>query len=99
MLVFTGSRESTEGEDQDLLYRAGLTRVKTTPLASQLNTFQATPAQDGEHQQFPELSRPGAAALDCPSPYAGPVAESAGTPLGSRHGVLGMGSGRRGLIG
>jgi hypothetical protein len=32
MLVFTGIRERTEGEYHDLLHRAGLTLVKTTPL-------------------------------------------------------------------
>jgi hypothetical protein len=32
MLVVTGSRERTEIEYQDLLHRAGLTLVKTTPL-------------------------------------------------------------------
>ena len=34
MLVFTGSRERTESEYQDLLHCAGLTLVKTTPTAS-----------------------------------------------------------------
>src|SRR5215218_6201934 len=48
MLVFTGIRERTEGEYQDLLHRAGLTLVKTTPTASQLNSLEATPAQDGQ---------------------------------------------------
>jgi hypothetical protein len=33
MLVFTGGRERTESEYQDLLHRAGLTLVKTTPLS------------------------------------------------------------------
>jgi hypothetical protein len=46
MLVFTGSRERTESEYQDLLHRAGLTLVKTTPTAPQLSILQATPAQD-----------------------------------------------------
>jgi hypothetical protein len=32
MLVFTGSREHTESEYQNLLHRAGLTLVKTTPM-------------------------------------------------------------------
>jgi hypothetical protein len=32
MLVFTGSLERTKSEYQDLLHRAGLTLVKTTPL-------------------------------------------------------------------
>ena len=32
MLVFTGSRERTESEYQNLLHRTGLTLVKTTPL-------------------------------------------------------------------
>jgi hypothetical protein len=45
MLVFTGIRERTEGEYQDLLHRAGLTLVKTAPTASQLNSLEATPAQ------------------------------------------------------
>jgi len=48
MLVFTGIRERTEGEYQDLLHRAGLTLVKTAPTASQLNSLEATPAQDGQ---------------------------------------------------
>jgi hypothetical protein len=46
MLVFTGSRERTESEYQDLLHRAGLTLVKTTPTAPRLSILQATPAQD-----------------------------------------------------
>jgi hypothetical protein len=46
MLVFTGSRERTEGEYQDLLHRAGLTLVKTTPTASQFSILEATPARD-----------------------------------------------------
>jgi hypothetical protein len=33
MLMFTGSQERTESEYQDLLHRAGLTFVKTTPTA------------------------------------------------------------------
>jgi hypothetical protein len=32
MLVFTSSRERTESEYDDLLHRAGLALVKTTPL-------------------------------------------------------------------
>jgi hypothetical protein len=48
MLVFTGSRERTESEYQDLLHCAGLTLVKTTPTASQLSIFEVTPAQDGQ---------------------------------------------------
>jgi hypothetical protein len=48
MLVFTGSRERTEGEYRDLLHRAGLTLVKTTPTASQLSILEATAAQDGQ---------------------------------------------------
>jgi O-methyltransferase domain len=48
MLVFTGSRERTESEYQDLLHRAGLTLVKTTPTASQVSILEATPAQDGQ---------------------------------------------------
>lgn len=47
MLVFTGSRERTESEYQNLLHRAGLTLVKTTPTASQLSIFEVPPAQDG----------------------------------------------------
>jgi hypothetical protein len=46
MPAFTGSRERTESEYQDLLHRAGLTLVKTTPAASQLSILKATPAQD-----------------------------------------------------
>jgi len=48
MLVFTGSLERTESEYQDLLHRAGLTLVKTTPTATQLNILEATAAQDGQ---------------------------------------------------
>ena len=48
MLVFTGSRERTEGEYRDLLHRAGLTLVKTTPTASQLSILEATPTQRGQ---------------------------------------------------
>jgi hypothetical protein len=48
MLVFTGSRERTESEYRDLLHRAGLTLVKTTPTTSQLSILQATPAFDGQ---------------------------------------------------
>jgi hypothetical protein len=48
MLMFTGSQERTESEHQDLLHRAGLTLVKTTPTASQLSILEATPAQDGQ---------------------------------------------------
>jgi hypothetical protein len=48
MLVFTGSRERTKSEYQDLLHRAGLTLVKTTPTASQLSILEATPALDGQ---------------------------------------------------
>ncbi|HET6760008.1 MAG TPA: methyltransferase [Propionibacteriaceae bacterium] len=47
MLVFTGSRERSEGEYRDLLQRAGLTLVKTTPTASQVSILEATP--DGQH--------------------------------------------------
>jgi hypothetical protein len=47
MLIFTGSRERTEGEYQDLLHRARLTLVKTTPTASQFSILEATPARDG----------------------------------------------------
>ena len=46
MLVFTGSRERTEGEYLGLLHRAGLTLVKTTPTASPFSILEATPAQD-----------------------------------------------------
>ena len=48
MLVFTGSRERTEGEYRGLLHRAGLTLVKTTPTASPFSILEATPAQDGQ---------------------------------------------------
>jgi len=37
MLVFTSSPGRTESEYQDLLHRAGLTLVKTTPTGSQLS--------------------------------------------------------------
>jgi hypothetical protein len=43
MLVFTGSRERTEGEYRDLLQRAGLTLIKTSPTPSQLSILEATP--------------------------------------------------------
>jgi O-methyltransferase domain len=48
MLVFTGSRERTEGEYQDLLHRAGLTLVKTAPTASPFSILEATSAPDGQ---------------------------------------------------
>jgi hypothetical protein len=48
MLVFTGSRERTEGEYRDLLHRAGLTLIETTRTASELSILEATPAQDGK---------------------------------------------------
>jgi hypothetical protein len=48
MLVFTGSRERTEGEYGDLLHRAGLTLVKTTPTASPFSILEATAPQDGQ---------------------------------------------------
>jgi hypothetical protein len=48
ILVVTGGRERTDNEYQHLLHRAGLTLVKTTPTASQLSIFEATPAQDGQ---------------------------------------------------
>jgi hypothetical protein len=48
MLVFTGSRERTEGEYRDLLHRAGLTLVKTTPTASLFSILESTPAQRGQ---------------------------------------------------
>jgi hypothetical protein len=48
MLVFTGSRERTEGEYRDLLNRAGLTLIKTTPTASPFSILEATSAQDGQ---------------------------------------------------
>jgi hypothetical protein len=35
-----------ESEYRNLLHRAGLTLVKTTPAASQLSIFEAAPAQD-----------------------------------------------------
>jgi len=53
MLVFTGSRERTESEYRDLLHRAGLTLVKSTPTASQLSLLEATAALDG-HNRFAE---------------------------------------------
>jgi hypothetical protein len=40
--------ERTEGEYRDLLHRAGLTLVKTTPTASPFSILEATPAQDGQ---------------------------------------------------
>jgi O-methyltransferase domain len=46
MLVFTGSRERTEGEYRDLLQRAGLTLLKTTSTASPFSILEATP--DGQ---------------------------------------------------
>jgi hypothetical protein len=48
MLVFTGSRERTEGEYRELLHRAGLTLVKIAPTASPFSILEATPAQDGQ---------------------------------------------------
>jgi hypothetical protein len=48
MLVFTGSRERTERGYRELLYRAGLTLVKTTPTASPFSILEAIPAQDGQ---------------------------------------------------
>ena len=48
MLVFTGSRERTEREYRELLHRAGLTLVKTTPTASPFSILEATTAQDGQ---------------------------------------------------
>jgi hypothetical protein len=44
MLVFTGSRERTEEEYQDLLHRAGLTLIKTTPTASPFSILEASSA-------------------------------------------------------
>jgi hypothetical protein len=43
MLVFTGSRERTEGEYRDLLQRAGLTLLKSGPTASPFSILEATP--------------------------------------------------------
>jgi hypothetical protein len=48
MLVFTGSRERTAGEYQDLLHRAGLRLIKTTPTATPFSILEATSAQDGQ---------------------------------------------------
>jgi hypothetical protein len=48
MLVFTGSRERTEDEYQDLLHRAGLTLIKTTPTASPFSILEASSAQNGQ---------------------------------------------------
>jgi hypothetical protein len=42
------ARERTEIEYQDLLHRAGLALVKTTPTASELSILEATPAEDGQ---------------------------------------------------
>ena len=42
MLVFTGSRERTESEYQNLLHRTGLTLLKTAPTASQLSILETT---------------------------------------------------------
>jgi hypothetical protein len=46
MLVLTGSRERTEGQYRDLLQRAELTLIKTTPTASQVSILEAIP--DGQ---------------------------------------------------
>ena len=46
MLVFTGSRERSELEYQELLQRAGLTLLRTTPTASRFSLLEATPARD-----------------------------------------------------
>ena len=54
MLVFTGSRERTESEYQDLLHCAGLTLVKTTPTASQLSIFEVTLPKTDSASGFPE---------------------------------------------
>jgi O-methyltransferase domain len=48
MLVLTGSRERTEDEYQDLLHRAGLTLIKTTPTASPFSILEASSAQNGQ---------------------------------------------------
>jgi O-methyltransferase domain len=48
MLVFTGSRERTAGEYRDLLHRAGLRLIKTTPTATPFSILEATSAQDGQ---------------------------------------------------
>ena len=47
MLVCTGSRERTKSEYRDLLHRAGLTLIKTTPTASPFSILEATPAETG----------------------------------------------------
>jgi hypothetical protein len=47
MLVFTGSRERTEGEYRDLLHRAGLTLVKTTSTASMFSILESTLSRPG----------------------------------------------------
>jgi hypothetical protein len=48
MLVFTGSRERTAGEYRDLLHRAGLILIKTTPTPTPFSILEATSAQDGQ---------------------------------------------------
>jgi hypothetical protein len=44
MLVFTGSRERTEREYRELLYRAGLTLLRISPTASRFSLLEAAPA-------------------------------------------------------
>jgi len=46
MLVFTGSRERTEREYQELLHRAGLTLNRITPTASRFSLLEATTNQE-----------------------------------------------------
>jgi hypothetical protein len=45
MLVFTGSRERTEGEYRELLQRAGLTLIKIIPTASAFDILEAMPSE------------------------------------------------------
>ena len=46
MLVFTGSRERTEREYQELLHRAGLTLNRITPTASRFSLLETTTNQE-----------------------------------------------------
>jgi hypothetical protein len=54
MLIFTGSRERTESEYQDLLHRAGLTLAKTTATASPLSIFRPHLPKTDSASGFPE---------------------------------------------
>jgi len=77
--VFTGSRERTESEYQGLLHRTGLTLLKTTPLPQNSAFSRPHLPKTDSANGFPERNWPGPAALDCRSPYAGPlIAGSAG---------------------